>query len=303
MKRFIISFILIAALILEIVFIDDIKVSVSKLINNHPDIIIQPSNDYKKDYDFMYIKQVNNFIPYSIGDLKNIFYTIINNGWDDFTFYCPSEYETCIKDVQEFSNDDVLLTTINNYASPFNSFISIQTTFDDSGEVNIKINKLYDQEKINKINQEVDKIINENIKDTMTDKEKIKTIHDYIINKTEYDKERNEKGTSEYSSNTAYGPLFEGKAICSGYADVMALFLNKFGIKNYKIASKTHIWNAVLLDDQWLHLDLTWDDPVSNYGPILDYDFFLVKSQDLISDDEEINEYHRFNPLIYLEFN
>ena len=303
MKKLIITFVLIVIIMLEVLFMNKIVLSVSKLINNHPDIILQPKNNYTKDYDFMYVKNVDDFIPYSLGDLRNIFYTIINNGWDDFTFYCPSEYETCVKDVQEFSNDDVLLTTVNNYANPYNSFVSIQTTFDDSGEVNIKLNKVYDNETINKINNEIDKIINENIKEEMSNKDKIKVVHDYIINKAEYDKVRNEKGDSEFASNTAYGPLFEGKAICSGYADAMALFLDKLNIKNYKIASKTHIWNAVFLDDKWVHLDLTWDDPVSNYGPILDYDYFLVDNDGLVTDDEEIKEYHVFDPLIYLEFN
>ena len=303
MRKFFIPLVLITTLIFEIIFLDDIKLTVAKLINNHPDIIILPSNEYKKEDDFMYVNKTNDYIPYSIGDLKNIFYNIINNGWDEFTFYCPNEYESCVKDVQEFSNNDTLLTNINNYANPFNAFTSIQTTFDDSGEVNIKLNKLYDNNTIKKINTEMDRIIAEEIKENMSDTDKIRTIHDYIINKTEYDKVRNEKGTSEYSSNTAFGPLFEGKAICSGYADVMALFLDRFGIKNYKISSTTHIWNAVFIDGKWLHLDLTWDDPVSNYGPILDYDYFLITTEKLKSNDNNEVIDHIFDPLVYLEFN
>ena len=137
----------------------------------------------------------------------------------------------------------------------------------------------------------------------MTDREKVKTIHDYIINSTEYDKVRNETGNSIYSSNTAYGALIQHMAICSGYTDAMELFLNEFNIKNYKIASDTHVWNALYLDGQWYHLDLTWDDPVSDRGPILDDKYFLINNTQLLEADGEGIATHKFNKTIYLEFN
>ena len=38
------------------------------------------------------------------------------------------------------------------------------------------------------------------------------------------------KNIIKYESNTAYGVLFEGYGICSGYADVMGIFLNRYNI-------------------------------------------------------------------------
>ena len=303
MKRLILPIILISLIVLELVYMDDIKKFATDLINNRPKLIIEPSNEYKKDYDFMFVKRNDSYVPYSMNDIRNIFFSVINNGWDEFTFYCPSEYEDCVKDVQTISGNDVLLTDINNYASPFNSFTSIETTYDDSGEINIKLKKLYDDNKIKEINNVVDKIIKENITDSMDDEKKIRVIHDYIINTTVYDKVRNDQGSSQYDSNTAYGTLIEHQAICSGYADAMELFLNKFGIKNYKIASKTHVWNAVFINGQWLHLDLTWDDPVSDRGPILDHKYFLINNDQLIKSDDDNLETHNFNKTVYLEFN
>ena len=303
MKRLILPIILIFLIVLELVYMDDIKEIATNIINNHPKLIIEPSNDYKKDYDFMFVERNDTYIPYSIRDIRNIFFSVINNGWSEFTFYCPTEYEDCVKDVQTISGNDVLLTDINNYASPFNSFTSIETTYDDSGEINIKLNKLYSDEKINEINKVVDKIIKEYIKDSMDDETKIKVIHDYIINTTEYDTVRNNEGSSEYDSNTSYGTLIQHKAICSGYSDAMELFLNKFGIKNYKVASKTHVWNAVYINNKWLHLDLTWDDPVSNRGPILDHKYFLITTAKLIENDDDNTSTHNFNRTVYLEFN
>ena len=303
MKRLILPIILIGLIVLELVYMNDIKKVATDIINNRPKLIIEPSNDYKKDYDFMFVERNDEYVPYSIKDIRNIFFSIINNGWKEFTFYCPAEYEDCVKDVQTISGNDVLLTDINNYASPFNSFTSIETTYDDSGEINVKLKKLYDDEKIQKIDGVVDSIIKRYINDSMSDEEKIRVIHDYIINSTDYDKVRNDTGTSQYDSNTAYGALIEHQAICSGYSDAMGLFLNKFGIKNYKIASKTHVWNAVYVNNKWYHLDLTWDDPVSNRGPILDHKYFLITNEELIKNDDDNSDTHNFSKAVYLEFN
>ena len=282
---------------------NDIKKVATDIINNRPKLLIEPSNEYKKDYDFLFVERNDEYVPYSINDIQNIFFSVINNGWEEFTFYCPTEYEDCVKDVQTISGNDILLTDINNFAAPFNSFTSIETTYDDSGEINIKLKKLYDDNKIKRINAVVDRIIQENISDSMDDEKKIRVIHDYIINTTEYDKVRNDQGTSQYDSNTAYGALIEHEAICSGYADAMGIFLNKLKIKNYKIASKTHVWNAVYVNGKWLHLDLTWDDPVSNRGPILDHKYFLISNEELLRADDENIDSHEFNKTIYLQFN
>ena len=303
MKKYIFSIILSVLILLEIIFMNPIKEFAIKIINNRPDLIILPVNNYTKNYDYLFVKRSKDYIPYSIGDIRNIYFTMINNGWDEFTYYCPTEYEECVKDVQQISSNDTLLTNINNYANPFNAFNSIETTYDDSGEINIKLEKLYNENEITYLNKVADKIIKENITSNMSDEDKIKTLHDYIINKTEYDKVRNDTGTSNYQSNTAYGALVENKAICSGYADAMAILLDKLNIKNFKIASKTHVWNAVYINNQWLHLDLTWDDPVSDRGPILDHKYFLITTQELNEADGDDIDTHVFDKTVYLEFN
>ena len=303
MKKYTFSFILTTLIVLEIVFMNPIKEFAIKLINNRPDLIILPSNNYTKNYGFKFVQQSKDYVPYSVGDIRDIYYTMINNGWTEFTYYCPTEYEECVKDVQTVSSDDTLLTNINNYANPFNAFNSIETTYDDSGEINIKLEQLYTANEINYLNKIADMIIRDNITPQMNDEQKIKVLHDYIINKTEYDKVRNDTGTSSYKSNTAYGALVENKAICSGYADAMAILLDKLNIKNFKIASKTHVWNAVYINNKWLHLDLTWDDPVSERGPILDHKYFLITTEQLKQEDGDEIDTHIFDKTVYLEFN
>ena len=62
----------------------------------------------------------------------------------------------------------------------------------------------------------------------------------------------------------------------------MAIFLDRYNIPNFKIISENHIWNAVYLDGNWYHLDLTWDDPVtSDKSDVLEYNFFLITTDEL----------------------
>ena len=123
-------------------------------------------------------------------------------------------------------------------------------------------------------------------------------IHDYIINHTEYDKLKYEnKNDDTYKSNTAYGVLIEGYGTCNGYADAMEIFLDKMNIINYKISNEEHIWNLVYLDGKWYHLDLTWDDPISDININRDT-YFLINTKTL----EKINDgTHTFDKNIYSE--
>lgn len=302
LRNLIITFILILIILLETINIKPITNFFKNLINNNKTIIINPKNEYYKDYDFLFIKNTDNYTPYSYNDLLNIFYSVINNGWDEFTFYCPSEYSDCINDVELISNNQVLLSQINDFASPFNSFDEINTLYDETGEITISLNNTYTKEEQNIINEKLDSIISSNINDSMTLEQKLKSLHDYIINTTKYDIDKNNTGESIYHSSTAYGALIEGFATCNGYADAYALILDRLGVKNYRITSDTHIWNAVYFNDEWLHIDLTWDDPVSESGKdYLEHNYFLVDNDTLEKEDGTLVD-HKFPKAVYLEF-
>ena len=278
-----------------------------------PVVYIPKANSFVKEVDFLFVQYIENFMPFSKGDLKNIYYTIVNNGWKEFTFYCPSEYVECLEDVKEISNDQDLLTHLNNYVHPYNGFSNVKTVISETGDITVSINYFYSEDQIKKINQQVDKIYNEIITNDMDTYTKILTIHDYIINNTKYDIERNNNGNSIYHSYIAYGPLLEGYATCNGYTDAMALFLEKMNIPNFKVAmtpeknsdTEGHVWNAVYLNDQWFHLDLTWDDPVSNDGTdYLQHKYFLITTSQLEEADtsgEVIVTEHQFKKNIYPE--
>lgn len=254
-------------------------------------------NNYYRDYDFIYVQNTSNFVPNNKKDILNIYYTIVNSGMDEFTFYCPKNYDNCINDVRDIANDQDIISNINNFVHPYNSFKTLQTEVESTGKITLRLNKVYTDEMIIILNYKVDEIIKSNIKTTDTIKEKIKKIHNYIINNTKYDKERSDNKIINYKSDNAYGVLTEGYGLCGGYTDAMMLFLEKFGTKNIKISTENHIWNYVLIDNQWLHLDLTWDDPVATDGKnVLDDSYFLIDNERLNTLE---NEEHNYDKIIY----
>lgn len=268
-----------------------INYTLDKLIYSK-EIVIDNPNEYYIDYDFIYVKNTDNFDPKNRQDLINIFYTILNSGWDDFTFYCKSEYETCKDDINYIINNDYILSTINNYVHPYNSYSTFSISVNNFGKVNVTIQRIYNQVDIDIINQKINEIENKIINKNMNNNDKIKAIHDYIINTTKYDEAKEHEKINDikyykYKSNIAYGPLINGYAICGGYTDAISVILYDLGIYNFKISNENHVWNVINIDGKWLHTDLTWDDPLTNTKEdVLTYSFYLKTTDELSKLDE-----------------
>ena len=263
-------------------------------INENKDVTLTTTNDYTRDYDFNYVQLTDNFSPNNYQDLLNIYYTVLNSGETEFSFYCPDEYTSCLTDIDSLANNQTVLSTINNFVHPFNSFRHLETSYDDYGKVTLKIDHIYSNSDIKLIEAKVLKIEKEIWQDTMSNEDKIKEAHNYIINNSKYDSDRSDNNIVKYKSDTAYGTLLEGFSLCGGYTDAMELFLEDMNIKSYKISSENHVWNAVYLNNTWYHLDLTWDDPITTDGSnILEYNFFLITTSELDALEAEQHNYDR----------
>ncbi len=270
----------------------------------HDSLFAREANSYVRNQDWLYVQKTDEFYPKNKQDILNLFYTALDNGWEEVTFYCDETYDACLNDMQSLTDDNHILSSINNLVTTLNSYHRIYVTTNAFGRVHIQFERTYTEDQKKEIQAKVDQLYDELITPSMNTEEKIRVIHDYIINHTTYDREQAdyfEENNNFYTttSSTAYGPLFIGKAVCSGYTDAMALFLDKMQIPNYKIASYNHIWNFVYVDGQWKHLDLTWDDPVMTNGEnVLSYNLFLISTDTL---EKENFEKHSYDKLIYLE--
>ena len=250
---------------------------------------------YKYNEFSSHVKSTNDFFPKSKNELLNMYYTFLNSGLTDFTYYCDKTYSTCIDDIKEISNDANTFSYINQLVHPYNSFSEINSKYNlVTKRVDIIIDKKYSDDDIANIDNEINRICNKiNINKYDSVRDKIKAFHDYIADTNDYDRLK-ESNNSDHNSDSAIGTLFEGYSICSGYSDTMAIFLNKLGLDNIKVITDKHVWNAVKIDNKWYHIDLTWDDPVIlNGGNTISHEYFLITSDELQKKDITQHNYDK----------
>ena len=259
--------------------------------------VIAKANDYYLDSDFKYLQNYTDDVS-NKQELINYIYYVINTGSTYADGECTKEYTNCTKDLSEIAEDEETLSIMNNFVHPYNSFKTISFTYSENGKFSLIIEHIYSDEEITAINYVVEEKLKTIINEEMTNEEKIKSIHNYIIDNTKYDTLKSKNIHDDtYKSNTAYGVLIEGYGICSGYSDTIAIFLNELGINNYKISNDTHIWNLVYINDVWVHLDSTWDDPISEFNANRDT-YFLISYNDLVNLNDDT---HSFDKNIYKE--
>lgn len=282
---------------------------VSNYIYNKNEAIEITKNEYALERNYSYVQITDDFVAHDYQHLLNIIYTILDSGNDEAFFYCDDDYTSCLSDLDYIIPSNVdeehydVLADINNLVHPYNSYQKLTVVTNNYGKVVVKVAKQYSKKNIVYINNEIDKISLSIEKEGMTNEQKILAFHDYIINTTKYDKDRasNLKGKSfkNSDSHTAYGLLKNHVALCGGYSDIMSIYMNKINVQNIRISSDKHVWNLVYSNGKWLHLDATWDDPVTQTGSqILMHDYFLIDTDTLFRFD--LDE-HNFNQEFYKE--
>lgn len=307
MKKFLTTIILLGTLFGLYTYRNEIIRYVMIHIVYHDSLVMQESNSYVRLQNWMYVQKTDNFYPNNQQDILNLFYTALDGGWEEVTFYCEEKYPTCMNDVRTITENSHTLSNINNFVATLNAYNRIYVDINSFGRVNIRFERLYTEEQKEKIENKINTLYEQLITSKMNTREKIRVIHDYIIEHTTYDQEHanrymNGEESIVSTSNLAYGPLFTGKAVCGGYTDTMALFLDKMGVPNYKVSSQKHVWNLVYVDGAWRHLDLTWDDPVTSNGEnLLLHTFFLISAETL--EKEDTDNQHSYDKSIYIEAN
>jgi hypothetical protein len=131
-------------------------------------------------------------------------------------------------------------------------------------------------------------IIAENISADMSEFDKEKIVHDYIINNTSYDYINYTNDTLADDVFEYYGSLLAGSAVCEGYAEAMKLLCNLSGIECIIAigmapdSAEGHAWNIVKIDGEYYHVDVTKNDPITEDGTeILTYYYFNITDSEM----------------------
>ena len=133
----------------------------------------------------------------------------------------------------------------------------------------------------------------------LSEYEREKFTHDYIIERCEYDDEEHEG--DNIKAHSVYGVLADGKSVCEGYGKTMQLLLNGLGVECVSLTGSSynsvsdmsegdaqlHLWNCVRLDGNWYNVDVTWDDQDE---VMYRYDYFNL-------DDEHFSSDHTLSPM------
>lgn len=202
------------------------------------------------------------------------------------------QYQSAIE-AFTYENPDIF------YLNPTSMYINIETITRIFGvSYNVYINTgdeatylaegLYTKEDVEKREAEIEQVKNQIITQVQgkNDYEKLKIIHDYLIDNIEYG-----DATLGDDMYNIYGALVLKKCVCEGYAKAYQYLLNEIGIENEIVIgigtnsedeTENHAWNYVKLNNNWYAVDVTWDDPVIRGGGKLSkksrYQYFLKGS-------------------------
>lgn len=137
-----------------------------------------------------------------------------------------------------------------------------------------------DINEINKYNKELKTATDEilfQITDDMSDVEKILTVHDYMVMHYEYD---------DTLLNHNITIMTEKTGVCQAYSVAFKYVMKKIGIECTYVSSSAlnHMWNLVMANGKWYHIDLTWDDmgDDKHYGQI-SHEYALLSSSAIMN--------------------
>lgn len=145
-------------------------------------------------------------------------------------------------------------------------------------------------------------ILSSIIYNEMSDLEKIRTIHDYLVKNTTYD-------SNYYSRSDSHDHLknilVNKVGVCQGYSVAFYVFMKELGINctlmlgeaDNGTGSVGHAWNAVEIDGYWYFVDVTWDDPFIN-GSTSYMDGYNLSYEYLLCTFDHIGVTHTYDSYI-----
>ena len=133
----------------------------------------------------------------------------------------------------------------------------------------------------------------------MTEYQKEKIIHDYLVKTVVYDHEALNSANHIDEAFNVLGPLLKKRAVCWGIACAFKLLCDYCQIKSFVVIGNTiprqgdagHAWNMVKINEETFHVDVTWD--IKEKGDIsFCYDYFNL-------DDKLILANHTWESKLY----
>lgn len=116
-----------------------------------------------------------------------------------------------------------------------------------------------DDPTVTALRQKVQDVIKQIITPNMSQRDQLKTIHDYVAKTIHYN------GPPDYiTAENALAAITNGEGVCVHYTALFQYFCQELGIPNQVIIDNAfvgrHSWNVVYVNNNWYHIDVTLDD-------------------------------------------
>ena len=223
-------------------------------------------------------------------DFGNTFQSLLSE--EDGDTELKKQYQSAIEALV-YENPDIFYLDVTKMYINIEKITKITGTkynvfINNGSDISYFADGFYSKEDVEEYETQIEQVKNRIVANLQgkSDYEKIKIVHDYLIDTTEY-----ESDLSQYNVYDIYGALVNKRCVCEGYAKAFQYLMNELGIENTivigtgtnsKNQTEKHAWNYVKLDGNWYAVDVTWDDPIITGGGKLNnksrYEYFLKGS-------------------------
>lgn len=223
-------------------------------------------------------------------DFGNTFQSLLSE--EDGDTELKKQYQSAIEALV-YENPDIFYLDVTKMYINIEKITKITGTkynvfINNGSDISYFADGFYSKEDVEEYETQIEQVKNRIVANLQgkSDYEKIKIVHDYLIDTTEY-----ESDLSQYNVYDIYGALVNKRCVCEGYAKAFQYLMNELGIENTivigtgtnsKNQTENHAWNYVKLDGNWYAVDVTWDDPIITGGGKLTnksrYEYFLKGS-------------------------
>ena len=145
-----------------------------------------------------------------------------------------------------------------------------------------------------RIRHEVEKLISSLHLRGLSQRDTLRTLHDFMVTRTAYDNAAILDNTTQarhVSAHSVIGYFSKYTAVCDGISETVKLILNTldmrcivvYGIGVTPEGPGGHAWNIVRINGHQAHLDMTWDmNRSSRYSP--NYGYYCVPESEIRKD-------------------
>ena len=141
-------------------------------------------------------------------------------------------------------------------------------------------------------------VLREIINDNMTDVEKVRAIHDYLVMNVTYDNAlcdllyENVSNLKSYNGFYLEGVFNDHYAVCEGISNAFVVLANIEGIPCVQVTGYSalnpsgagHAWNKIFVDGKWYIIDATSDGTILNDKyELLSYEYFLISEETMMT--------------------